>query len=352
MGTSYTTRGNVTSVQRWLNGTWLTTSHQYDDAGNVVQTTDPRGFSTTFSYADSWGNSSCAPSLGKAAAYLTTLTTPAAPNVPTGLVTHYTYDSCRGKPLSTSDPNGQTTSYAYNDSLDRLTHASFPDGGGMTFVYADIFPNLTVETRRDKDSSNDQVIRTLTKYDGLGRVIQTQLESDPQGIVYVDTTYDGLGRKHTVSNPYRLTTDPTYGITTFGYDALSRITSVTTPDGAGMATGYSGNATTVTDPAGKSRKSLSDGLGRLTQVIEDSLGLGYPTNYTYDALDDLKTVMQGGQTRSFSYDSLKRLTTATNPESGTVNYTSYDGNGNLLSKTDARGIITSYQYDALNRLTN
>ena len=41
---------------------------------------------------------------------------------------------------------------------------------------------------------------------------------------------------------------------------------------------------------------------------------------------------------------------ATNPESGTINY-SYDNNGNLTNKTDARSITTSYTYDALNRVT-
>ena len=41
---------------------------------------------------------------------------------------------------------------------------------------------------------------------------------------------------------------------------------------------------------------------------------------------------------------------ATNPESGTISY-SYDPNGNLTSKTDARSITTSYTYDALNRVT-
>jgi RHS repeat-associated protein len=117
----------------------------------------------------------------------------------------------------------------------------------------------------------------------------------------------------------------------------------------------------VTDQAGKPRRSLTDALGRLTRVDEPNKDTGVlgdvtspvqPTSYIYEALDDLKTVTQGGQTRSFSYDSLKRLTSATNPDSGTVNYTSYDGNGNLLSKTDARGMTTNYVYDALNRLTN
>ncbi|HTV56619.1 MAG TPA: hypothetical protein VMI06_17110, partial [Terriglobia bacterium] len=82
-----------------------------------------------------------------------------------------------------------------------------------------------------------------------------------------------------------------------------------------------------------------------------------PTWYTYDALDNLIQVQQQGgttdssqwRTRTFVYDSLSRLISATNPESGTTSY-SYDGDGNLVSKTDARGITVTYSYDALNRL--
>src|SRR5262249_16284374 len=57
------------------------------------------------------------------------------------------------------------------------------------------------------------------------------------------------------------------------------------------------------------------------------------------------------QTRSFVYDSLSRLKQATNPESGTINY-SYDANGNLISRGDARPVTTTYAYDALNRVVS
>src|SRR5713226_268286 len=40
-----------------------------------------------------------------------------------------------------------------------------------------------------------------------------------------------------------------------------------------------------------------------------------------------------------------------NPESGTISY-QYDNNGNLTQKTDARGVLTTYVYDALNRATS
>ena len=68
--------------------------------------------------------------------------------------------------------------------------------------------------------------------------------------------------------------------------------------------------------------------------------------------------------RSFNYDSLSRLIQAFNPESGWTCYGTtggaaangsnctegYDGNGNLMNKTDARAITTSYTYDSLNRI--
>uniref|UniRef100_Q02AI3 YD repeat protein n=1 Tax=Solibacter usitatus (strain Ellin6076) TaxID=234267 RepID=Q02AI3_SOLUE len=95
------------------------------------------------------------------------------------------------------------------------------------------------------------------------------------------------------------------------------------------------------------------------------------TNYLYDVLDDLLGVCQGagfdsngncqspGLGRQFVYDSLKRLTSANNPESGLTccgTVTSgictgkYDDNGNLSNKTDARGSVKTFTYDNLDRL--
>jgi YD repeat-containing protein len=46
------------------------------------------------------------------------------------------------------------------------------------------------------------------------------------------------------------------------------------------------------------------------------------------------------------------LKQATNPEIiGAINYT-YDDNGNLKTKTDARGVVTTFTYDGLNRATS
>ncbi len=52
------------------------------------------------------------------------------------------------------------------------------------------------------------------------------------------------------------------------FDALGRVTSVTTPDSAVVNTSYRGNTVTVSDQAGKQRKSVTDALGRLIQIYE------------------------------------------------------------------------------------
>jgi YD repeat-containing protein len=100
-----------------------------------------------------------------------------------------------------------------------------------------------------------------------------------------------------------------------------------------------------------------NGLGQLARVDEtdkltgnlgDTTAPVQPTSYTYDALGNLKQVTQGTQVRTFNYSSLSLLTSATSPESGTVSYT-YEAGGKLRTKTDARGITITYDYDALAR---
>ena len=100
----------------------------------------------------------------------------------------------------------------------------------------------------------------------------------------------------------------------------------------------------------------------------------YATKYQYDPHGNLICVEQHGNVtnssgcsaastndatsqwriRRRSYDSLSRMLQMTNPESGTISY-QYDNNGNLISKTDARGITINYNpadmpIDPLNRV--
>jgi len=209
--------------------------------------------------------------------------------------------------------------------------------------------NNDVLTAKDQTVNTDSNLRSWTVTDGFGRTKESWTR-DPQGDVKVATTYDALSRTTQVSNPFRPSVGETAAYTQTTYDLLGRFTSVTTPDGAVVSTAYSANTVTVTDQALKKRKSVTDALGRLKEIYEDPTGLNYLTSYQYDTLDNLTTVTQGTQTRTFGYNSLKQLLSATNPESGTVSY-QYDDAGNLLVKTDARGVSAHFAYDAFSRVT-
>ena len=113
-------------------------------------------------------------------------------------------------------------------------------------------------------------------FDGVGRTTQTRLV-DPAGDDFVDTTYDADGRVNTVSNPHRSTSSATDGVTTPSYDALGRVTKTTAQDGSISTTDYSNFPTvTVTDPAGKTRRTRTDALGRLVEVDEPGPGVNGP----------------------------------------------------------------------------
>lgn len=76
------------------------------------------------------------------------------------------------------------------------------------------------------------------------------------------------------------------------------------------------------------------------------------TTYFYDALGRLLQVDQGAQQRVYAYDDLGRLTSAKVPETlnQATSYT-YTDFGAVYQTTDARGIVTTNAYDALDRLS-
>jgi YD repeat-containing protein len=378
-GSSYRTRGNMTSVVRYASAAGpsgpVKNSTTYDIAGNVITTTDPNNNAastnnvTTYTY-DPTGN---------AFAFVNSITSPVPDSSgqhgsSAGLVTHKAYDLSSGLITSSTDANSNPTSYSYTDPLDRLTNISRPDGGSTTFIYGDTVGDLNIHTLTSLDGSRN--LEAYSYFDGLGRDLRMLKFDGTPGTPWVatETFYDAMGRKSGVSNAHRvsgLSSNPTpCGLcTTFMYDALSRPIAVTTADGASMLTHYTGNTATVTDQAGKTKSTVTDALGRLIQVIENPTNVnGEPsltTSYTYDALDDLASVTQGVQHRYFLYDSLRRLIRNRDPEedinsnlalldpiTGNSQWSgshTYDADGNMITKVDARNISVNYSYDALNR---
>ncbi|MGH9641341.1 MAG: hypothetical protein ACRD3Q_02835, partial [Terriglobales bacterium] len=358
-------RANLVQVETWrdTDGAWLSTTNAYDETGNVVQTTDPGNHSASFEYADrqAGGNDCGAGTSGYA--YLTATVDPLSHR------SENTYFRCTGELQARRDPNDLAanrpgTTYSY-DMLGRVTEIHYPDGGSTDYTYIDQ-PEPSVDIHQVASPNPD--IYAHLYYDGLGRKIRTRI-AGPKGDVTVDTEYDGMGRVHTVSNPHRDAQSPTDGVTEYVYDPLERTTDVVKQDQNVVHTDYAGNCATVTDETGRKRKSCTDVLGRVSGVWEDPDAVNYETDYKYNALGDLTCVEQHGtasgtgcasdplndatspwRIRRFTYDSLSRLLSARNPESGTISYT-YDADGNVATKTNARGITSNLYYDALHRLT-
>ena len=358
-------RGNVTKTRVWLNpgNTWLEARSQFDQVGNVSKVWDARNNTKDITYSGTYHFA------------FPTQTTSAIPDPtgqhgsPTAFVSTASYDLSTGLAVSTTDPNNQITTMAYSDVLNRPTQVVRGVGSSAqtqtTFSYDDA--NRIVTATSDLHAGNDNVLKNQTEYDGLGRTVRTRQYEGGSNYIATETQYDALGRAHKVSNPFRPWLYETPVWTTTQFDALGRVTTMTTPDNAVVSTAYNGNSVTVTDQAGKTRRSVTDSLGRVVAVYENPNGLNYLTSYDYDGLDNLIKVTQGTQQRFFMYDSLKRLIRVRNTEQGTLASLNlsdpltgnsawssgyqYDAGGNVTQKTDPRGVVTNYAYDALNRNT-
>jgi len=369
-------RGNVLSVNRYTHGsTYLTQTTTYFDTGNVKTVADVNGATTTFNYSNS--TATCGNSF------------PTSVSEPLSLSRSMTWNCTGGVQVTSVDENNQNTTTTYNDPYFwRPASVTDPLTNPTSFAYSTSNPAWVTQSLTF--NGNHSIAETGTGFDGLGRQIVLNHQQAPGATSYdqVTQSYDSNGRPWKTSTPCLTTgswTCPTTASTTT-YDALDRPLQIT---GVGVATitySYSGNDVFVTvgpAPSGENTKRRQleyDALGRLTSVCEitaatgsgscaqQSAQNGFWTKYTYDALGNLTAVTQNAQsgshqTRAYTFDEMSRLTSETNPESGTTTYiydttgtsscnSGYTSNGDLVRKVDANGVNTCNYYDALHRLTD
>ena len=361
-------RGNATTVSSLTGTATLTRHFSYYDTGTVSTATDVNTAVTTYVYGNS--TTTCGN------------TFPTEIDFPLSLTQLYSWNCPGAVMASSTDVNSNTTQYKYTDAnFWRLTELDKANGGVTTYAYNTTSPPWDIATSSQQTSTAS--VTTDTVLDGLGRVTQSQLNSDPAGTDYVDTTYDALGRLYSVSNPHRSGSSPTDGTTYYSFDALGRQVKLTLPDSNTIITAYlhttinSYSEGTATD-----RFFQTDGLGRVTSVCERTTvtqqgtgGSGTPvspcnsdypsysgfiTSYTYDVFNNITSVNQSGQTRTFNYDDLSRLTKEINPETGEKDYVYDTGSpGDLYTRTaplenhtGSGTTISTYTFDLLHRLTN
>jgi RHS repeat-associated protein len=140
----------------------------------------------------------------------------------------------------------------------------------------------------------------------------------------------------------------------------------------GSSTNYTVTVNSVTDcqpqvfPPGSTSFPLgASGLSGGTSSFP-TLSSPLVTNYTYDVLGNLTSVVQGVQARSWRYDGLSRLTQEATPEAGTLTLSYTNSSGALCSgspsnvctrtapapnQSGTSTVTTTYTYDKANRLT-
>lgn len=234
-----------------------------------------------------------------------------------------------------TDPKGNRTTYEY-DTQGRVTKVTDARGNSSSATY-----NTDGDVLTDTDATGQVVHRV---YNSLNALTQVTL---PTGAAEA-WTYGNSGHPY---SPTR-STDTQGERLDYSYDARGNVTSVTNPDNSDTfrwTFNTNGTTNTTTDARGSVTTYGYDSAGNLTSIdYPDPLAT---VAFTYDTtISRVSTMTDGkGQTSSFTYDLLDRLTRITFGDGSQVSY-AYDGNGNIVSETDAAG-TTTFTYDALNRMT-
>jgi RHS repeat-associated protein len=278
-----------------------------------------------------------------------------------GVSMTYVYDEV-GNRTQRTDYNGVVTNYGY-DNLNRLTTVVYPTRT-VTYGY-DPLNNLTRATNENGtvyisydnryrvSSFSDPFFYGISyNYDTAGNRTKLKLN----GATYATYTYDAVNRLTSLKDSSNLNF-------VSSYDAANRLTSRSAPNGVTSSYGY-------------------DDLDRLTSLMHTAGATTLSGNlYTYNNANTISSWTTASDQRSYSYDSVNRLTGTSNSEMPTESYSydavgnrtashlsasyayqpfnklastasatyAYDNNGNLNSKTDVSG-TTTFTYDEENHL--
>lgn len=321
-----------------------------DAAGRVNSVTDADGNRTSLDL--NWDGrpvTITAPDGGYAAITYDKLGNPASIRDANGNVTTFEYDAFSHMTRRT-DPAGNSTSYDF-DPVGRPVKITFPDGSAYAMEY-DKAGRMSKYTDPEGNSRS-------YRYD---RNWNLSLETDSRGNIW-NYTYDADGRLSGVSLP-------TGQSVTYGRDANGNVTSI--KDAVGNLYGFEYDAanrlTKAADPDLKTETFLRDAAGRVIEYTDKNGGklklsrgkfgvvtsaedpLGLVTTYQYDKMQRPALIRHpSGRTETYQYDALGRLTSHSN--GGLTTSLAFDHFGNLKTLTNPAGKRTAYSYDGLNRLT-
>ncbi len=279
---------------------------------------------------------------------------------------HYSYDAL-GRVATATDGKGQLTRYGY-DLLNRVTTVQF--SGTSSCTSSDISAGRCLTYSYDSDGNRlsqlDQTGTTSYGYDQLGREVTRNLP----GRSTMSLSYDNAGNVETVTDAA--------GTIVYGYDIDNQLISLAEPGGSCTASptvactsfGYNNNGlrTSTSYPTAPNRTVISltpDNSGRpadiktvngSTVLADFSYAYSYGTSPVKDgALATRRVDVPNSLTTSYAYDTLNRLTAATEKNGGGATTASwnygYDNAGNRTGAT-INGAANTFGFNNANELTS
>jgi RHS repeat-associated protein len=261
----------------------------------------------------------------------------------------FTYSSKTGNKFSETDPNGLTTSYQY-DYFGNLKKITYPNGTYTTITtnwYSDShLPNAKYKTITASAGKPELTVY----YDMLGREICRKDDG-----YYFKTIYNTKGEVVKTMGPHGAFNSPeSEGIThTCLYDVFGRKTGETAPY-TNLVYDYQtqGRKVTVTHNGVSSWKDY-DALGRITSAGDNGGSISYAYGFANSG-SNLKhaTVIKVNNTETTTIlsDMWGNRLSIEEPNAGLIT-SEYNKFNELVKQTDAKGNITTYQYDILGRVT-
>ncbi len=365
--TAYDVNGNIDYIEDW-NGN--RTDYSFDSAGRLLSYTTAEGTSEELSVVHTWQGDDIASSeyrgpyggAYKRVTYTyngTQLETETWDDLKTGAQRKLTY----GYKLN---PNGTVAS--------RTVTLSLPEGPATTTTTYDAQGNMTTRTNALNQTE------TWSSFNGMG---QPGRYTDING-VWTDYVYDVKGNltkatqnlptgprvtTYTTNNNHQVT-DIVYAdgsADRYRYKAYDRVEQIGDGQGKFMTTAIDVAANKVTTSVERhipgTGTTPSAVVSGVFSTITERDSLGRPktvynsdkterVDYTYDGNGNVKTRTDTAlRTTYYDYDGQDRVTRITAPDGG-VTIMSYDYEGNLKSVQDPRLLTTTYAYNGFGSVTS
>jgi RHS repeat-associated protein len=231
--------------------------------------------------------------------------------------------------VSTTNALGQAVSYSGYTALGLPTRTTDPNGVATDYTY-DARGNLLTATQLLPTGNR----ATTYTYNGANQPLDI---AGPTGAV-ARLRYNAALRLHQVGNALN-------EFATLPYDVPTNTAQTRSPRHTPSLSG----STPVANAAGEFVATTEqDSLGRPWKVKGNA---GQQVSYTYDGNGNVLTRTDASnRITRYAYDALNRLTTLTAPDGGITRY-AYDAEGNLATVTDPRGLITRYEYNGFGEVT-